>query len=259
MPQSILLATLVILAIAALRSNPSGAPQPLLAQSAFASPTFVDELFQLSLATPEPQSPPRVQQSSEPPRQQAQQQRDRRVRIEPIGPEQFDRCVEVARDIDPELGLQLARKREKNPAEFEQTLREGQAGRGLLALVQLKERDPALYRLKVSEMTESLLINRVAAQLHEALKSEDRGKIDALTAQLRTMLQTQMAMEIKRRCEYLSAIEEQVVRIREEIEHDAANFRQIVEARFKSLVEQPPPAESALIVPARSTPPPRER
>ena len=143
-------------------------------------------------------------------------------------------CLEVARDIDPELGRELMRKHEKNPAEFEQALRSGQVGRGLWSLVQLRQRDPHLYQLKISEMTQSLQINRKAAELHDAMKSSDAGRIDSLKAQLRELLQLQLAMSLKSRGEYLCAIEDQVKKLREEIEHDAKNFHSIIDAGSSS-------------------------
>lgn len=159
-------------------------------------------------------------------------------------------CLEVARDIDPELGRDLMRKHEENPAEFEQALRTGQVGRGLWSLVQLRQRDPHLYRLKISEMTQSLQINRKAAELHEASKSTDTGRIDSLKAQLRELLQLQLAMSLKSRGEYLCAIEEQVKKLRDEIEHDAKNFHSIVDARLKQYMENPPQTDPTAVIPA---------
>src|ERR1043165_5519164 len=73
----------------------------------------------------------------------------------------ISRCLEVANDIDPELASQLAKKRDKNPQEFEQAMQQEQVGRRLWVMVQLKDRDPDLYKVKISHMTQALQINRV--------------------------------------------------------------------------------------------------
>ncbi|MCI0364663.1 MAG: hypothetical protein L0219_12325, partial [Phycisphaerales bacterium] len=46
--------------------------------------------------------------------------RDSRVKLTP---EVLDRCVEVAHDVDPAFGQQLASKRERSPQQFESVLR----------------------------------------------------------------------------------------------------------------------------------------
>lgn len=177
----------------------------------------------------------------------------------PLSSDTIMSCLEVARDIDPELGRELVRKQDKNPAEFEQALRTGQVGRGLWSLVQLRQRDPHLYQLKIAEMTQSLQINRKAAELHEASKSGDGGRADSARNQLRELLQLQLAMSLKARAEYLCKIEEQVVKLREEIEHDAANFHAIVDARLKQHMESPPQADPTVILPAAAEKQPGER
>jgi hypothetical protein len=162
-------------------------------------------------------------------------------------------CLEVARDVDPELGRELGRKHEKNPAEFEQALRSGQVGRGLWSLVQLRQRDPHLYKLKISEMTQSLQINRKAAELHLASQTTDTGRIESLKNQLRELLQLQLAMSLKARCEYIATIEEQLKKLQHEVENDAANFHAIIDGRLKQYMESPPQTDPTAVIPA-STP-----
>jgi hypothetical protein len=180
---------------------------------------------------------------------------DERQRVSPSSSaEAVMSCLEVARDIDPELGRELVRKHEKNPAEFEHALRTGQVGRGLWSLVQLRQRDPHLYQLKISEMTQALQINRKAAELHEAMKTSDTGRIDSLKTQLRELLQLQLAMSLKSRGEYLCAIEDQVKKLRDEIEHDAKNFHSIVDARLRQQMENPPQTDPTAVIPAVGKP-----
>ena len=199
-------------------------------------------------------------QAQTPPGANAQSQNDdgdgmpARGDREPWSQEMIDRCLDVAHDIDPDLASQLAQKRQKNPDEFESTVQRGQVGRRLQSMVQLKVRDPDLYRLKISEMTQTLQINRVAAKLQQAMQSSDLREAEALKNQLRQLLQIQLAMSLKSRAEYLCRIEEQVQRLREEIDHDAANFRTIVEARIQQVLQQPHQTDAAAVIPAAGRP-----
>src|SRR5262245_40392345 len=63
-----------------------------------------------------------------------------------LPPEVVTRCVEVASDIDADLGSRLAKLRDKDPVALERQLRRSQEGRRLLAMAQLKDREPDLYR-----------------------------------------------------------------------------------------------------------------
>jgi hypothetical protein len=166
-----------------------------------------------------------------------------------LDPQVIDQCIEVARDIDPELGDELAAKRKNSAAEFDSEMQHGQVGRRLWAMVQLKQRDPDLYQLKISEITQSLLINRVAGRLQEAMTRDDPAEVKALREQLRNLLQIQFAMSLKARGEYLCRIEDQVRALREEIDHDAANFHQIVDARMRVLLEQPASTDPTDVIP----------
>src|SRR5207253_3453071 len=114
-------------------------------------------------------------------------------------------CVEVAREIDHETGERLAMLRQKNPAEFERVMRV--AGRRLMAMAQLKQRDPALYRVKISELSQDMLVKNVASQLRQALRTNDTGQIDSLKIQLHNVLRIQQAMWLKSRGEYVCRLE----------------------------------------------------
>src|SRR5262245_47973618 len=86
-----------------------------------------------------------------------------------LTPDMITRCIEVAADIDDDMGSRLTKLREKNATEFEHQLRHSPAGRRLLAMAQLKDREPELYRSKISELAQAVQINKVAAELRDAL------------------------------------------------------------------------------------------
>jgi hypothetical protein len=152
-------------------------------------------------------------------------------------PELSERCVEVARDIDPVLGKQLANLRQQNPAEFDRNMRI--VGRKLLAMAELKERDPDLYGAKLSEMRLDLNVRQKGRELREARAAGNRQDTEMLEKQLRTALAIQLGMSIKSRAEIICQLQDRINIIRAEIDHQASTFNEIVEARFHDLVNGP--------------------
>lgn len=170
--------------------------------------------------------------------------------------ELVDRCIEIAREADSELGSRLAEARDKNPQEFERLMRQGGFGWRLMSMAQLKQRDPELYKAKVAELSQSVQIERTAKQLREAKKNGSQGDIDSYEHQLRTMLQIQLAMSIKARGEMLCHFDERVIELRKDLEREAVNFQTTIEARMKSLSTEPPAAATvAPATPAPAAPP----
>lgn len=148
------------------------------------------------------------------------------------------RCVEVAHDIDAGLGRRIAQIQEKNPAEFERSMRFG--GRKLLALAELKERDPDLYGAKLSEMKISLAVRMKARELCQSrLAGGNHAETESLDNQLRSMLGIQLAMSIKARGETVCRLQEQVNNIKSEIDHQASAFNETVDSRYHGLTGTP--------------------
>lgn len=154
------------------------------------------------------------------------------------------RCLEVAAEVDAELAQRLLDARKQNPEEFEQQMRAGGFGRRLLALAQLKTHDPLLYRQKISELSQAVQIERIVKQLRASRANPDasQGDIESLEAQLRTLLQIQLAMSIKARGDLLCKFNDRVAELQKELERDASNFQSIIDARMKVLTSDPPAA-----------------
>jgi hypothetical protein len=167
-----------------------------------------------------------------------------------MNPEMIARCLEVANEVDKELGARLAESRQKNPEEFDRSMRVGGFGRRLLALAELKQRDPDLYRAKLGELSQAVEIERTAKKLREARRNASQGDIDLYETELRRLLQNQLAMSIKARTELLCRLDERIAELRGEIERDAQNFQGIIDARLKVLANEPArPATPAAAAP----------
>jgi hypothetical protein len=148
-----------------------------------------------------------------------------------LTPELVDRCIEVAYDIDADLGSKLQTLRAKDAAAFDQVMH--QVGRRLLAMAQLKVRQPDLYQVKLSELFQAVQVNRVAANLRQAVREGNESQAQLLEKQLRSLLQVQLAMSIKSRGEYLCSLEENMQKLRKDIDHEARHFQETIEGRLK--------------------------
>jgi hypothetical protein len=162
-----------------------------------------------------------------------------------LTPDLVARSLEVAGDVDQELAERLSKAHDKDPQEFERLMRQGGIGWRLMSMAQLKQRDPELYRAKVSELSTAIQIERVAKQLRDARRTGSAGDAEAYEHQLRTLLQIQLAMSIKARGDILCRLEERMGDIRKDLEHEASNFQSTIEARMKMLTTEPPAANTA--------------
>jgi hypothetical protein len=156
----------------------------------------------------------------------------------------IQRWLDVANDIDPELGAKLTALSQKSPAAFDRAMRRGNVGRNLNSMALLKQRDPDLYQTKVSLMMQTVQVNRIAAQLREAVRNNSTGQIDTLKAKLKTALEHQLGTEIKDKGDYICRIEEQLERAREDLIREAVNFPHTIEARMAAHMK-PRAAEAA--------------
>ncbi len=161
--------------------------------------------------------------------------RHRRV-VRELTPEMIKECLEVAREVKPQLASRLERlRRDSTEAQFEQAMRRN--AWHLLNLVRLRERNPGLYDLKMRELQTGEQIQRVTAQLREALNVGSTGQAQLLETQLHALVQLQASQSIEARGRYLLRIQEHAEALKQQIEDEASNFEQTVERRFQEILK----------------------
>jgi hypothetical protein len=161
-------------------------------------------------------------------------------------------AIQVAREIDPALANRLAALCDKDSAECEQTLR--LSGQRLLALAELKQRDPQLYGYKLGEVRHELQIRKLAGDFRRAMATGDTTQAEVIVNQLRTVLQVQLAWSLKARGEYLCRLEEQVQKVKDELARDAAKFQQTVDERLQELTQAASSNTAGAVTPVASKP-----
>lgn len=156
-----------------------------------------------------------------------------------LTPEFVDECMEVAEQINPQWASSIRGLCEKNPEEFERFIR--QSGRRLMALVQLKQKDPDLYETKLSELRIEAQILAATQELRK-LHSQglfDSSEADRLKTELRGMVQNHVAYSLKTRGDNILRLKKHIMALEKQLEQDALNFFRSVEDRYQTLLEMP--------------------
>lgn len=131
-------------------------------------------------------APPTLPPPPPPPRQGSREARARDLPVE--------RFIEVAEDISPTAAATLRRDLESDREGTVRTIRQG--GPRYFGLVMLKDRDPELYQLKVSELKLHLGLRAVASDYHEAVRenrtAEARQATDLMAKTSAKIVQLQL-------------------------------------------------------------------
>jgi hypothetical protein len=139
----------------------------------------------------------------------------------------------VARAVEPELAENLEAIRRDRPAEeFARALR---GARHLVSLARLKQEDPALYDVKVSELRLDAQVDQVLAELAEARRTDSPGA-EGLEAQLYGLVRQQVGYSLIARGMYLNRLNQQMKALRDQLEHDLTHNQQAVDRRIKQLL-----------------------
>ena len=147
------------------------------------------------------------------------------------------RCLEVAREVDPELFARLEMIRaERSEEDFRRAM--GLA-RHLVGLARLKEENPKLYSVKVAELQLQAQLDRVLDQIIVARRSSSPSA-EALEEQLEQLVTRQVAFSLIARGFYLTSLKEHVKSLRDELDQDLqpANFKPAVQLRLQRLLDR---------------------
>jgi hypothetical protein len=172
-----------------------------------------------------------------------------------LSAEALAQAIAVARDLDSDLARKLSNLCAEQPAQFEQMIRN--SGQRLVAMGELKQRDPQLYGYKLTELRHEMQVRKLSADLGRAMASSDESQARVIEEQLRTVLRLQLALSIKARAEYLCRLEQHIQKVKDEIAREAADFNQTVEKRYQDVLSQAsgsaPPATADAAKPVNAT------
>jgi len=158
----------------------------------------------------------------------------------PLPPALVEKCMDIACDIDCSLADRLEKHRREQPELFMRTMQDV-AGR-LVQLGRLKDHDPQSYKERLEALRCDAQIGELARQLRAAI---DGGEVEAAIAfeqQLLSLLRLQLALTIKTRGDYLNSLQARVTRHRQELEHIAGNFDELIAGQLATIRSGTEPA-----------------
>jgi hypothetical protein len=168
-------------------------------------------------------------------------ERDRR-RLGPLSVDEIDRCLVVARDIDPPLYEGLMALREADPDEF---LRRLQGSGRLRFLANLRQDEPHLYELKLIELRTDREVARLSDELRAAAAREDAVSVSSLRPQLVMQMRLQQSFILLARKQTLDRMREKLEMLDREYQRDVATVDERIAAAIDGIIsgsDSPGPA-----------------
>lgn len=133
-------------------------------------------------------------------------------------PDLQGRMMEVLRDVNPAWATAVEDRMAADPEGTRRGLQQG--ARRLMALAVLKDRNPALYELKVAELRQQGEVREIAIAFHAAREAGDEARVAELAARLDEAARVSVELGLKARTEELAALERTVEEFRAELAAD---------------------------------------
>ena len=163
----------------------------------------------------------------------------------PMPPEMVERVMAVARDVSPELAAQLERSRQESPESVSQAMR--QNARRLMALAVVKERNPALYAVRVEDLRLQIELRKLGEEYRAAVAAGDAAKASALESQIAAKARTQVDIDLKARAQELVALDDQMKSMREELAAEQKRTDERVAERIDAVKQGKPLQERPML------------
>jgi len=162
---------------------------------------------------------------------------DRRVDPPPLDEAQREAALEVLADVYPRFAERLNEAQEANPRRAEWALRK--MWPRLHRLVELRDRDPALYKLRVADQRHKVETLRLVHQLRRALRQgEAPGRVSALQDRLRERVNDHFEVRQRMRRHELEQLAERIEQLRAELRQRQANRDQLIGRYIEALLKR---------------------
>ena len=149
-----------------------------------------------------------------------------------ISPMMIDHCLEVIKEIDPDLSLQLSEMCENDPEALQKIIRK--QGHRLGSLIRLKESDPDLFKVKITELKIDAEIYYVAMSLKD-LDQEDRST-QKVIEQLKGLVRARTEISIEAQTLYIKRLERHLEGLQSKLADTTARLDEIVQSRMDQLL-----------------------
>ena len=141
-----------------------------------------------------------------------------RPAVEALDREQLDKLVAVATDVSPEWGRMLRERVERDPDGAGRAILAN--GRRLFALSVLRDQDPDLYLMKVTELRLQAEMRELAQEYRSAMQSGRTEDAEETRRLLADKVREQVDLDLRARAQELAALDQHVQQLRVELSRD---------------------------------------
>ena len=167
--------------------------------------------------------------------------------------EDLDRLILVAGELKPEWGTSLQNLRETDQAQFQNAVSNS---RRLWHLVELQERNPNLYALRLEEWKNGEQLRALGQGYREAIEAGNSQDAEQLLGQLKERSLAHVDLQIRVRGEELAAMSEALEQLRQEMLRELERRDQLADELIDRLInprEERPGSETRKKSPARNS------
>ena len=151
-----------------------------------------------------------------------------------LTPTDINNVIAVAEDVSPQWAVSLKQRLKEDPDSMGEVIK--QKGRRLLGLAMLRERDPALYEVRVGELRCNQELSKVSADYREALRDGRTEDVAELKAQLRILVKQSLDFELRARAMELAALDKALRELKSQLQTEIATQDQRLEQRLSEVL-----------------------
>jgi hypothetical protein len=145
----------------------------------------------------------------------------------------IEHIMAVAQEIDPGLASQLAQMCESDPDAFHKICR--RQGQRLGSLIRLRESDPELYEVKVTEFKTDAEIYKTAEELRGLDMNEPHTQ--AKIAELQGLVRARTALSLRAQTLHIGRLEDHILGLQAKLKDTSSRFDEIVNERVEQLID----------------------
>ena len=151
-----------------------------------------------------------------------------------LSPTDIQNVIAVAEDVSPQWAENLKLMLEQDPDSLGDTIK--QKGRRLLGLAMLRERDPALYEVRVGELRCNQELSTVSAAYREAVRDDRTEDVAELKDRLRALVKQSLDFELRARAMELAALDKALRELKSQLQTEIATQDERLEQRLSEVL-----------------------
>lgn len=159
----------------------------------------------------------------------------------PLSAQDIQNVIAVANDVSPDWAESLKKLHEEDSESLTESIRKN--GRRLLGLAMLRERDPALYEVRVGELRCNRELSAVSVAYKEAIRDGRNEDAEELREQVRVLVKQSLDFELRARAMELAALDKALRELKSQLQVEIATQNDRLQQRLNEVLAVEPPTE----------------